>query len=144
MASTPDPAEERGAAGDGRADGGGSSSGRHALRAAAVAAATTAGAAAARQAFKRARSAGSEAREKGLSGDTISSGAKAAWQAARQHLLPAAEEAAQALGRYLATDAPELVRDVLVPRLVRSFEEARSSAGEPERPEDKTRQASAA
>jgi hypothetical protein len=53
----------------------------------------------------------------------------AAWEAAQEHVLPPAEEAMEAIGRYLATDAPDVLRDRLVPRLVEAFEDAREDEG---------------
>jgi hypothetical protein len=106
----------------------GSTSAKSALKAAAVAAATTAGAAAARKAFSKSNGGGDGKSGSRFSGDTLSSGAQAAWEAAREHVLPAMQDASRALGRYLARDAPEILRDVLVPPLVSAFEEARTAA----------------
>jgi hypothetical protein len=101
----------------------GSDSAKSAIKAAALAAATTAGAAAARKAFTRGGSGSSD------SGSPLTDALESAWDAARDHLLPHAEEAMEAIGRYLAEDAPEILRDRLVPRLVQAFEDARSDAG---------------
>jgi hypothetical protein len=83
-------------------------------------------------------------RERSFPGDALSSGVHAAWQAAREHLLPAAEEAAGALGRYLATDAPEILRDVLVPHVVDGYERGRAAARASEQPETPQPRAAAA
>ena len=45
--------------------------------------------------------------------------------AARDALVPAAEDAAGAMGAFVATNAPEIVRDRIVPRFIQSFNEAR-------------------
>jgi hypothetical protein len=47
------------------------------------------------------------------------------WDAARDALLPAAEDAAGAVGGYLAENGPEIVRERIVPRFIESFNEAR-------------------
>ena len=52
-----------------------------------------------------------------------------AWEAAQEHVLPPAEDAMEAIGRFLATDAPEVLRDRLVPRLVEAFEERARGRG---------------
>ena len=107
---------------DGRS---GSDSARNALRAAAVAAATTASVAAARKAFTGGRGSA----EQDGSRSTLTAALESAWDAARDHLLPHAEEAMEAIGRYLAEDAPEVLRERLVPRLVDAFEAARADEG---------------
>src|SRR5690349_11611162 len=108
---------------------GSDSAARTALRAAALAAGTTAVTAAARRAF----SSGSGSQGSGSQGSstrgTIVATLIAAWEAAQEHVLPPAEEAMEAIGRYLATDAPDVLRDRLVPRLVEAFEVAREDEG---------------
>lgn len=51
--------------------------------------------------------------------------ASGGWDAARDALLPAAEDAAGAAGAFVAQNAPEIVRDRIVPRFISSFNEAR-------------------
>lgn len=46
------------------------------------------------------------------------------WEAASDHLLPFAKEAAASLGRTVARKAPDLVRDELMPRFIDGFKEA--------------------
>src|SRR5436305_1937603 len=111
----------------------GGTTARSAFKAAAVAAATTAGAAAARKAFTKSGSkdSGSRTSRSRVSGETLSSAAHAAWEAAREHALPALQDGSRALGRYLAKDAPEIIRDVLVPPLVSAYQEARGAETPP-------------
>jgi hypothetical protein len=104
---------------------GSDSAARTALRAAALAAGTTAVTAAARRAF----SSGSGSSGGGSSRGTLMATLLAAWEAAQEHVLPPAEDAMEAIGRYLATDAPDVLRDRLVPRLVDGFETAREDEG---------------
>jgi hypothetical protein len=66
---------------------------------------------------------GSQAGNAGMFGAIASGG----WDAARDALLPAAEDAAGAAGSFLAQNAPEIVRDRIVPRFIESFNEARGS-----------------
>jgi hypothetical protein len=103
----------------------GSGSARNAIRTAALAAATSAGAVAARKALAR----GSGAGGKGGSESTFLAVLESAWDAAKEHILPHAEDAMETIGRYLAEDAPEIVRERLVPRLVDGFESARADEG---------------
>src|SRR5436190_22452876 len=126
MPTSPDPGQDSASTSNGRSGAKSTGSTREALRAAALAAAATAGAAAARQGIKKARSTDSARRDSWqarLSSKTFTAGLHVAWEAAREHVVPAAEEAAGALGRYLAKDSPEILREVIVPRFVRSFEE---------------------
>src|SRR4029078_12512871 len=50
-------------------------------------------------------------------GAMMSSMLSGGWDAARDALLPAAEDAAAALGEYAAKNAPEIVRERVVPRV---------------------------
>ena len=50
--------------------------------------------------------------------------ASGGWDAARDALLPAAEDAADAIGKFVAQNAPDVVRDRIVPRFIASFNEA--------------------
>jgi hypothetical protein len=50
------------------------------------------------------------------------------WEAARDALLPAAEDAAGAAGEYVALHGPDVLRDRIVPRFVDSFNEARGGS----------------
>ncbi len=55
----------------------------------------------------------------------LSSLAAGGWDAARDALLPAAEDAAGAAGTFVAENAPDIVRDRIVPRFIESFNDAR-------------------
>ena len=46
------------------------------------------------------------------------------WDSAAGSLLPLAEEAADAAGKWTAENAPDLVRDRIVPRFIESFKDA--------------------
>jgi hypothetical protein len=115
---------------NGRSGSGSDSAARTALRAAAIAAGTTAATAAARKALRSSGSEGAGAR------GTIVAALLSAWEAAQEHVLPPAEDAMEAIGRFLATDAPEVLRDRLVPRLVEAFEDAREDEGGSSRSSD--------
>jgi hypothetical protein len=60
-------------------------------------------------------------------GGMFGSIASGGWDAARDALGPAAEDAAAAVGKFVAENAPEIVRDRIVPRFIESFNEARST-----------------
>jgi hypothetical protein len=111
---------------------GGDSGRKTAVRAAVIAAATSATAIAAKKAFsgregsqsgEKQRSGGS-GNEDSMVGTMIASG----WHAAKDSLLPFAEEAAGSAGEYLARNGPDFVRETLVPRFIRGFEQAQESA----------------
>jgi hypothetical protein len=57
--------------------------------------------------------------------ETVSGAAAAgAWQSASRVLVPLAEHAAEAAGRWTAKHSPALLRDHLIPRLIHAFDEA--------------------
>jgi len=103
-----------------------------AVKAAAVAAATSAAALAAKKALSgrhgsngQSTNGGSAARK----GDSmLSSALSGGWEAARDALLPAAEDAAGAAGEYLAQNGPDFLRERIVPRFIDSFNEARGGS----------------
>jgi hypothetical protein len=116
-------------------NGNGQSNGGHktAVRAAAIAAATGATAFAAKKAFsgRGGSAAGEEKQRRATSADDDSMfGAMltSGWDAARDSLVPFAEDAAGAAGEWVARNGPELVTDTLVPRFIRGFESARRSS----------------
>jgi hypothetical protein len=98
-----------------------------ALKAAVAAAATGAAAVAAKKALTRddANGVGGSSRRSSSPGSTVSSVVSAGWEAARDALVPLAEDAAAAAGAYLAEKGPDVVRDRIVPRFISSFDEAR-------------------
>ena len=107
---------------------GGSSAASTALKAAAAAAATGA----ATYAVKKVRSHDSGksngdggSMTKGSGGQGIlASAAATSWEAASDALLPLAEDAAEAAGKYLASHGPEVVRDRIVPKFIAGFNDA--------------------
>lgn len=60
-------------------------------------------------------------------GGMFGSIASGGFDAARDALGPAAEDAAAAVGKFVAENAPEIVRDRIVPRFIESFNEARGA-----------------
>jgi hypothetical protein len=104
-----------------------------AVKAVAAAAATGAAALAAKKVMS-ARSSngqpsnGGSPQKQAEGGESIlSSVLSGGWEAARDALLPAAEDAAGAAGEYVAQHGPDILRDRIVPRFVDSFNEARGS-----------------
>ena len=99
---------------------------RTAVKAAAAAAVTGAAAMAARKAFTHSSN-GDKSPEKGKGGSStlLTSIASGGWDAARDAVLPLAEDAAGAAGTWLAKNGPEIVRDKIVPRFITSFNEAK-------------------
>jgi hypothetical protein len=117
----------------------GSSATRTALVAAAAAAATGAAAFAARKALSHDDDdSGSDDdgesmvsklkpgrnKSKGDVGSVLSSAASSAWESAQGVILPIADDAMAAAGKYLAEEAPDLVRERLVPKFIEAFNDA--------------------
>jgi hypothetical protein len=122
----------------------GSSGARTALVAAAAAAATGAAAIAARKALSHDDSNDSDDDDDGGDGESmvsklrpsgkskgkrdtssvLSSAASSAWDSAQGVILPIAEDAVAAAGKYLAEEAPDIVRERLVPRFIEAFNDA--------------------
>ena len=110
----------------------GGSGARTAVKAAAAAAVTGAAAMAARKAFTHSSNGGSSNGDKSPvkgkgdgSSTLLTSIASGGWDAARDAVLPLAEDAAGAAGTWLAKNGPEIVRDKIVPRFITSFNEAK-------------------
>ena len=61
---------------------------------------------------------------KGEVGSVVSSALSGGWDAARDALIPAAEDAAGAAGEWLAENGPEVIRDRIVPRFIESCTKA--------------------
>ena len=99
-----------------------------AVKAAAAAAATSVAALAAKKALSHrgSNSGNGDSASGGDAGSVLSSVLSGGWDAARDALIPAAEDAAGAAGEYLASKGPEIVRDRIVPRFIESFNEANS------------------
>jgi hypothetical protein len=101
------------------------------MKAAAAAAATSVAAIAARKALSNRRSSngqGGNSSSRGGSESVIGSVLSGGWDAARDALIPAAEDAAGAAGEYLARNGPEVLRERIVPRFVDSFNNAREGS----------------
>ena len=105
-----------------------------AVRAAAIAAATGAAALAAKKAFSG-RDQSGEGGQKSASrrsggGDesTLVAMATSGLAAAKDSLLPFAEDAAGAAGEWIGRNGPDYVRDTIVPEFISGFERARKSS----------------
>jgi hypothetical protein len=115
--------------------GNGSDARKTALRAAAIAAASGATAIAAKKAFSDRQESGSSKQQNGgtggsggesMLGGMVGSG----WHAAKDSLVPFAEEAANAAGEYLGRSGPDFVRETIVPAFIEGFQGAqKQSAG---------------
>jgi hypothetical protein len=110
--------------------GGGASPGKVALGVAALAAATGAGAAALAKQRSGSGSSSGRGSENGKRSDgggrgepIVSAVVGASRSAMFDALLPAAEQAAEAAGRFLATSGPDFLRERIVPKFVAAFEE---------------------
>ena len=60
----------------------------------------------------------------GDAGSIVGTVLTSGWDAARDALIPAAEDAAGAVGGYLAEKGPEVIRERIVPRFIESFNNA--------------------
>jgi hypothetical protein len=105
------------------------------VKAAAAAAATGVAALAAKKAFSGRgnsngqSSNGSSTASKAAEGPSMLNSVLAGgWEAARDALMPAAEDAAGAAGEYVAHNGPDFLRDRIVPRFIDSFNEARGES----------------
>ena len=115
-----------------------SANGHSIAKAAAIAAASGATAYAARKVFESRSSGESNGSEKsqksgaaaGGSGALIGAAVTSGWDVAKDSLLPVVEDAATRAGSFLAERAPEVVRDVVVPRFIEGFEGARGRSRE--------------
>src|SRR5438067_13679375 len=104
-----------------------SSGGKSALTAAAAAAATTAATYAVRKKLSHGHdghargngssSGASKSKSRGGS-NLIASAAATSWEAASDVLLPMADDAAEAAGKYVATHGPEVLRERIVPKFI--------------------------
>jgi hypothetical protein len=110
-----------------------SGSGNTALKAAAAAAATTAATYAVKRALShdddRSRengsSNGSKSKRSGASSGILASAAATSWDAAADVLLPLADDAAEAAGKYVATHGPEILRERIIPKFIEAFNDAK-------------------
>jgi hypothetical protein len=131
MAESEQTQEQAQSADEGQANGSNGSRRKTAIRAAAIAAASGATAVAARKVFSGgARNSESSWRKPGRNeGATSNIGRMVAsgWEAAKDSLLPVAEDAASAAGEYVARSGPDVVRERIVPRFIQGFERENSS-----------------
>src|SRR5262245_57890207 len=107
----------------------GSDTRKTALRAAAIAAASGATAIAAKRAFSGGSGSGSSRSSNGngngAQGDSLVTGMlSSGWSAAKDALVPFAEDAAKAGGEYLAENGPDVVRETIVPAFIDGFQGA--------------------
>jgi hypothetical protein len=111
-------------------------SGNTALKAAAAAAATTAATYAVRRALSHdddggddrsrdERSNGSKSKKSGGSSGILASAAATSWDAAADVLLPLADDAAEAAGKYVAKHGPEILRERIIPKFIDAFNDAK-------------------
>jgi len=113
--------------------GGGGGGKGTAVKAAAAAAATSVAAVAAKKALSHRGSSNGQSRNGGSgsgsgfgeAGTVLNSVLSSGWEAARDALIPAAEDAAGAAGEYLAKNGPDFVSERIIPRFIDSFNEAR-------------------
>lgn len=64
---------------------------------------------------------GDESEEGGMRGGGM---LQSVWESASDSLVPLAEQAADAAGKWVAENSPDLVREHLVPRFIESFQDA--------------------
>jgi hypothetical protein len=64
---------------------------------------------------------GDEGEETGMRGGGM---LQSVWESASDSLVPLAEQAADAAGKWVAENSPDLVREHLVPRFIESFQDA--------------------
>jgi hypothetical protein len=118
----------------------GSSATRAALLAAAAAAATGAAAIAARKVLSHedddsasddddgqsmvSKLKPGKGKSRGDVSSVLSSAASSAWESAQGVILPIADDAMAAAGKYVAEEAPDLVRERLVPKFIEAFNDA--------------------
>jgi hypothetical protein len=105
-----------------------------ALKAAAAAAATGAATFAVRKALSHddsgsngdrgKNSQNGSGRTKSAGSSILASAAASGWDAASDVLLPIAEDAADAAGKYLAEHGPDVIRERIVPRFIEAFNDA--------------------
>jgi len=115
--------------------GGGGAGAKGALTTAAVAAATGAAVYGVRKALTKGdgddspKAKKSESNGDGNDDDSgvrsvVGSAASSAWDSASHAVVPMAEEAADAAGAWVAEHAPDIVRERIIPRFIKSFNDA--------------------
>ena len=115
-----------------QSSGNGSEGRKTALRAAAIAAASGATAIAAKRAFSGSQQSEERrsTRQSNGSGDSLMGGVLGSgWHAAKDSLVPFAEDAATAAGEYLGRSGPDFVRETIVPAFIEGFQSGQKSSG---------------
>jgi hypothetical protein len=111
--------------------GNGSDARKTALRAAAIAAASGATAIAARKAFSGSQQQDNKSKQQNGGRDSLMGGmVGSGLNAARESLLPFAEDAANAAGEYLGRNGPDFVRETIVPAFIEGFQGAQQASGD--------------
>lgn len=64
---------------------------------------------------------GDQSEEGGMPGGGM---LQSVWESASDSLVPLAEQAADAAGKWVAENSPDLIREHLVPRFIESFQDA--------------------
>ena len=95
-----------------------------ALATAAVAVAAGAAVYGLRKALEKGGSDSGRSRDHDDGDSRASSVLETVWESASRTLLPLAEEAADAAGKWVAENAPDVLRDRIVPRFVEAFTDA--------------------
>jgi hypothetical protein len=113
-------------------NGGDTNGHKNAVRAAAIAAATGAAAIAARKAFSGREQSGegtkkTPSRRSGGGDSTLTAMATSGLAAAKDSLLPFAEDAAGAAGEWVGRNGPDYLSDTIVPQFIKGFERGRRS-----------------
>jgi hypothetical protein len=135
MAETREATQQDSGSGQQQGKGGnGADARKNALRAAAIAAASGATAIAARKAFSGGQKSSPAKQQNGDGqggGDSLFGGVlDSGLGAAKESLLPFAEDAANAAGAYLARSGPDFIRETIVPAFIEGFQDAQSSSGD--------------
>jgi hypothetical protein len=119
-----------------------SSNGHNIGRAAVIAAASGATAYAAKKAFSNRSSTedeGDKSNAKGGDGGSaalVTAAVASGWDVAKDSLMPVVEDAAAKAGAFVAERAPDIVRDVVVPRFIAGFEGGRGKNQKSEKSDD--------
>jgi len=125
---------------DEQSNGGGSSNAQNIGRVAAIAAASGATAFAARKALSSRspssrsneddENAPKKSRSSAGSASLVTAALTSGWDVAKDTLLPVIEDAATKAGAYVADRAPEVVRDVVMPRFIAGFQRAQRGSSD--------------
>lgn len=67
---------------------------------------------------------GDELEERESGGSRAGGFLQSVWESASDSIVPLAEEAADSAGKWVAENAPDIVRERIVPRFIESFQDA--------------------